>query len=241
MTKPVILITSGKTEVKDWAPNTAVPQTYIRAVLQAGGIPLVVPLGVTEPDDIRQLVSLVDGIILTGGPDVDPAIFGGKPHPTVYGVNPERDSLEIELINQSLATDKPVLGICRGCQVMNVALGGTLYTHIPDQLPRAVNHDQHDHPEHGGDHHLVFLTAGTKLQSILQESETGVNTFHHQGIEQLGKNLVGTSQASDGLIESIELPEHPFFVGVQWHPEWMTHKPEMRRIFENFVNACGEK
>jgi len=195
-------------------------------------------VGITDQADIQQLVSLVDGILLIGGPDVDPVIFAGKAHPAVYGIDADRDALEIELVSQSIATDKPLLGICRGFQVINVALGGTLYTHIPDQLPGALNHNQHDHPDHGGEHHTITIKKETRLYRILQTSKTGVNTFHHQGIESIGKNLVAVAHSSDGLIESIEMPGHPFFLGVQWHPEWMTHKPEMRRIFEEFVTSC---
>ena len=148
-----------------------------------------------------------------------------------------RDAIELPLLRAAVDGDKPLLGICRGFQVMNVALGGTLYTHILDQLPNALQHDWHDQPR-ATLAHPVRVEEGTRLAEILGAPMLQVNSLHHQGTKDLAPNLKATAFAPDGLIEGIELPNRKFALAVQWHPEWMMSHEEMRNLFKAFIEAA---
>ncbi len=238
MGKPIIGITTGR----DIGSLTTirVPDTYVRAVLRAGGIPLLIPVG--TPDSLlNSLRKQLDGILLTGGADVEPARFGGLLHERVYGVDPERDNLEINLVQLATRTGWPILGICRGIQVINVALGGTLFTHIPDQLPSSLDHEHH--PENPYDYlaHPVVIQGGSLLGRIMSVTEVATNSLHHQGIEKLAPGLLPVAWTPDGLVEGVEVSGHPFGLGVQWHPEWMQDYALMQAIFRAFIQAAGSK
>jgi len=236
MNIPLIGITACHSKNIKGLETVQILRAYVAATVDAGGAPILIPPDLPE-DSWRSLFSRLDGILFSGGADIDPEHFAGEPHPTV-DVEAERDTLELPLLRAAAEGDKPFLGICRGLQVMNVALGGTLYTHILDQLPNALQHDQHDKPRNALTH-PVRMEEGTRLAEILGEPLMQVNSLHHQGIKDLAPNLRPTAYSPDGLIEGIELPEHKFAVAVQWHPEWMRDSAEMRKLFKSFVKAAG--
>lgn len=217
----------------------ALSEAYINAVVNAGGIPLLIPLGLPEKD-WGLLCDHLDGILLTGGSDIDPARFNGRNHPSVYDIDSDRDALEIALVQRAAAIQMPFLGICRGVQAINVALGGTLYTHIPDQLSGAVRHDWYPNIPRNHRAHEITLEPTSRLAGILGATHLQVNSLHHQGLEQLGQGLVAVGRAPDGLVEAVELAGHAFGIGVQWHPEWLQDDPAMRSLIRAFIEAAAE-
>lgn len=238
MPRPLIGITARHVNTEDGFPAVRILRAYVTAIVDAGGAPILIPPELPE-DGWRVLLDRLDGVLFSGGADIGLEHFNGEPHPTV-DVEPVRDALELPLLRAAVDADKPTLGICRGFQVMNVALGGTLYTHILDQLPNALQHDWHDKPRETLAH-SIRVEEGTRLAEILGAPLLQVNSLHHQGIKDLAPNLKATAYAPDGLIEGIELPDRKFALAVQWHPEWMTSHEEMRRLFERFVEAAGRK
>lgn len=241
MPAPVIGLTTRNTkDLKYEHPLVSSPKTYPTALIKAGAIPVLIPTNLT-PDTYPELLARLDGIVFTGGGDIDIAYFQGEPHPEIYGIDEERDRQELTLVRMAVETGLPILGICRGIQVINVALGGTLYTHILDQLPDALEHscfpaNPPDYPAHE-----VTLAAGTKLAGIFQAEKLQVNSLHHQGVDQLAPGLVPAATAPDGLLEACELPDHPFAVAVQWHPEWMPDDEKMQQLFRAFVTAAAAR
>jgi len=192
------------------------PRSYSLAVQRAGGISLLLP-----PDDVvaespDELLDLVDGLILAGGSDIDPGSYGARPHPTTTGTRPERDRFEIALGTRALERDIPVLGICRGMQMLNVIQGGTLQQHIPE----AIGNDDHRHTPGAFSDHDVLLEPGSLAERVVGAERTAVSSGHHQGVGELGEGLVASGRADgDDLVEAIELPDKSFAVGVLWHPE----------------------
>ena len=236
---PVIGLTTYTDQNKYGYPVAALMHSYIAAVTDAGGIPVLIPSGLTE-EARRSLLSRLDGILLTGGGDIAVDRFGGELHPHVEGVDRERDELEIDLLQTAAKSHKSFLGICRGFQVVNVALGGTLYTHIQDQFPGALKHDYDSGLQRQLLAHEVKIERNTHLAGILGESQLNVNSLHHQGVKDLAPVLCPAAYAPDGLVEAVELPGHPFGMAVQWHPEWLTDQPATRRLFRAFVDAAGK-
>ncbi len=212
---------------------------YLEGVRQAGGLPLMFPMTQDE-DELQQLLDLSDGILFTGGHDVDPAIYGEDPLPGLISSCPERDRMETRLLEGVLREKVPSLGICRGIQLFNAFLGGTLYQDLHLQHPSPVCHVQK--PPYDRMAHPVRLEAGSPLQSLLRTEEIRVNSYHHQAIRNLAPGLVPMARSQDDLVEAVCLPEHPFFWGVQWHPEfcWATESAS-RAVFGAFVSACEEK
>ena len=237
MKKPLIGVTpSLDQETKD---STRRP-TYLAAIRHAGGIPMILPLK-AETEDLKQLVETLDGFLFTGGPDIHPFYFGEETHEKCGNVSPERDQMELSFLPLVMAAKKPVLGICRGIQLLNVGLGGTLYQDIPSQVTREfpIAHKQPFH--YVSFSHRVAITPGTRLHTICQADSIGVNSSHHQAIKALANGLVATGKTSDGLIEAVEMPDYPFFVGVQWHPEYLwPEDAAAERLFTFFVTACSE-
>ena len=213
-------------------------QSYVNAVIQAGGVPVLIPSLIAE-DGWNVVYSRLDGILFSGGGDISLEHFSGEPHPRIEDVDLSRDSIELKLVNAAASDGKPFLGICRGCQVMNVALGGTLYTHIPDQLPEAL---AHSYPGNMRTVlvHEVKIEEGTHIAEIYGEPIIKVNSLHHQGLKDIAPSLRVAGHAPDGLVEAIELPDHPFGLAVQWHPEWLTDQESTRNLFRKFVEAAGE-
>ncbi len=238
--QPVIGITSSYAPAEDNTFGTvSVGESYLQAVLQAGGLPVVIPSGLTEAG-LQTLFARLDGLLLTGGGDIDPQRFDGAPHPRVYGVDLRRDETEIRLVQMAAQAAKPFLGICRGIQVINVALGGTLYTDIGAQLAGALRHDWYPNIPRDTLAHSVTVAAGSRLAQILGGETFEVNSLHHQGVERVAPVLRVVANAPDTLIEGVELPDHPFGIGVQWHPEWLqAHEPQ-RRLFAALVKAACE-
>lgn len=234
--KPLIGITTNQSQNIYGQPTIMLMQSYVNAVIQAGGVPILIP-SLIEKDGLEVVYSRLDGILFSGGGDVSLEYFPGEPHPRIDDVDLARDSIELRFANTAASDGKPFLGICRGCQVVNVALGGTLYTHIPDQIPNALDHD------YPGNKrtilvHEVKIEEGTRIAEIYGEPIIKVNSLHHQGLKDIAPSLRVAGQAPDGLVEAIELPEHPFGLAVQWHPEWLTDQEPTRNLFSKFIEAA---
>ena len=212
------------------------PRDYDAAVRRAGATPK--PLSLDDP--AATALDGVDGLLLTGGDDVDPAIYGEAPHPTYDVSEPGRDAFEIDLVRRALDADLPVLAICRGLQVLNVALGGTLIQDIPSEPAPLLQHDADGPPTTLA--HTVTLTPGSCLAALVGPDDTrAVNSRHHQSVRVPGQGLVVTATSPDGVIEGAEVPGARFCVGVQWHPENFHATGEFSGLFEGFVSACRKR
>lgn len=235
---PIIAITAGREFVEGKSPVNELSDAYVRAILDAGGTPVVLP-SITPLDKVDGLFEHVDGFLFTGGADADPAIFKGRPHERVYGIDAERDAIEIHILKKAAARGKPFMGICRGIQMVNIAFGGSLWTDIHDQFGATQKHDFY--PGYARDYigHSVSLVAGSRLESIVGPGELEVNSFHHQAIESLAPGLTPMAYSPDGLVEAVMLEGHPFGLGVQWHPECLPQYPRHRALFKAFVQAAG--
>lgn len=202
-----------------WETRAALlPFTYIAAIQRAGGLAVMIPPDSELERTPDEMLDLLDGLILAGGNDVDPESYGAEPHPETNGTVPERDRMEIALARRAIERDMPLLGICRGMQVMNVAFGGTLKQHLPDE----VGHEDHRRfpGSFDGSDHDVVLKAGSLAAAAAGEEHHGTKSHHHQGIEVLGEGFEITGHSTlDGLAEAIEAPTRSFVLGVQWHPE----------------------
>ena len=237
MRKPLI----GLTPAHDMeSGDVKARPTYMRALKAAGAIPVVMPLDASE-EDLKQLSQDLDGFLFTGGPDVHPFLFGEETQAHCGNVSPARDQMEISLLPMIMELQKPILGICRGIQVLNIALGGNIWQDIPSQVTRdfPLAHSQpfsYDMPCH-----TVALTEGSLLAQISESSSIEVNSMHHQAVKDLAPGLIASAYSTDYLIEALEMPDYPFFIGVQWHPEYLWEKnKEAFRLFQTFVKACKE-
>lgn len=207
-------------------PTTLVPHDYTAAVTQAGGRAVLLP-----PDDLdADVLRALDGLLLSGGPDIDPALYGQDPGPHTV-THPERDAGEMTLLRAALDRDLPVLGVCRGMQLLVAAYGGTLHQHLPDTL----GHQRHRIADGVYSEHDVVLTPGSRIAGLMGEDLT-INCFHHQGVADPGK-LTVTGRAEDGLPEAVEDPARRFLLGVQWHPEVSRD----RRLFGALVAAAADR
>ena len=213
---------------------------YEEAVRRAGGDVRILNYETDRPADV---VNEVDGILLPGGDDVLPSLYGGDPHPTFDAAEPGRDAYELELATRAGDVDLPLFAICRGIQVLNVARGGTLVQDIPSELPDAIPHEVRDTPFTIA--HDVWVSEGTLLHTLLRERIDGdacpVNSRHHQAVRKVGSGLVVSATAPDGVIEAVEDPSKRFCVGVQWHPENFYRTGEFRALFEAFITAAQER
>jgi putative glutamine amidotransferase len=234
--KPLIGITTNQSKTPYGQPTVMLMQSYINAVIGAGGVPVLIPSLI--PDDGWDTVySRLDGILFSGGGDIGLEYSPGEPHPRIDDIDLARDSMELKMVRAAASDGKPFLGICRGCQVMNVALGGSLYTHIPDQLPNAL-----DHSYPGNMRtllvHEIKIEEGTRFAEIFGEPIIKVNSLHHQGLKDIAPSIRVAGHAPDGLVEAIELPDHPFGLAVQWHPEWLIDQEGTRNLFKKFVEVA---
>jgi putative glutamine amidotransferase len=234
--RPLIGITVGPDRIR--TGFVSVRSDYVKAVEAAGGMPLL--LAPMSPKDTGPLLERLDGIVLSGGEDVDPEWYGQALHPTVTEVTPERDHFEIALAREALSRDRPLLAICRGQQVLNVATGGTLIQDVPSIVSGAVDHDPKR--ERWELAHHVRVLPGSRLRRILGEDEVAVNSFHHQVVQDLGAGLVASAWSiGDELVEGVEAPDRRFVVGVQWHPESLwDRRPSFQSLFEALVSASAD-
>jgi len=239
MSQPIIGITTYNGRTKEDLPAIILLRVYVEAIMQAGGVPVLIPSELDE-SDWMELYLRLDGILLSGGGDIAVERYNGLPHPRVDGVDEARDALEFGLLNSAIKEGKPFLGICRGSQVVNVGLGGTLYTHVEDQHPDALKHDYFPNFSRNRLSHPVRVEEGSRLAEIVGEPVLQVNSLHHQGIKDLAPRLKPIAYAPDGLIEAVELSDHPFGLAVQWHPEWLTDQQPTRNLFKAFVNSARE-
>jgi putative glutamine amidotransferase len=236
--KPLIGITTYN---RDEHNQFRLPGDYVDAVRRAGGLPILLPPGEADPG---QLLALVDGLILSGGGDIAPELYQGRFHETIYMTDAERDQSEIKLTQQYIATGLPLLGICRGLQVLNVALGGSLIEHLPDEVGDTVLHRQlapGPGPIRSGPiAHPVTLAPASHLAEIMDASQVSIASWHHQAIRRLAPGLVVVAQAADNTIEAVEMPDHPWLVALQWHPELTAATdPAQQRIFEALVQTAA--
>jgi putative glutamine amidotransferase len=207
---------------------------YVDAIRRAGGMPVMLPPGETH---LAQLLKRLDGIIMSGGGDVDPALYGGSQHEAIYMIEPERDRSEIELTQQLVKMELPMLNICRGVQVLNVALGGTLIEHLPDEVGEDITHRA---IPPGATRHEVKIEPDSRLAEIIGQTEVMIASWHHQALRQAAPHLRVVARAADGTIEAVEMPDHPWLIGVQWHPELTAiDDPAQQRLFDDLVEAAG--
>lgn len=234
--QPIIGITAGKEKSDTNIQKITLIDKYVEAILHAGGIPLIIP-AVTSKDLISSIFQKIDGVLLTGGGDIETLRYNGENHPRVYGVDVERDQLEIDLVLSAVTNKKPLLGICRGIQIINVALGGDLYSDISDQRENSLRHDWFpDYPRDMLAHEVLALN-NSRLHEITGCDQMKVNSLHHQGIRSIAPGLTATAFAEDGIIEAVEMDDHPFFLGVQWHPEWIYNQNTTKQIFKTFIQT----
>lgn len=236
MPKPLIGLTTTRMTNLPNSSTFFINEPYAKAVSTAGGLPVLIPLNISN-DDLDALLFRLDGILFTGGHDINPREYGSQLHPKVENIDPTRDEIEIHLVKTTVESGKPFLGICRGFQVINVAMGGSLYEHLPDQLPGNVTHDNH-HLARDFLAHSVSVEPDNHLSRIISNNQILVNSLHHQGVHKLAHKLLPTAYAPDGLIEAFELPKYSFGLAVQWHPEELQEHEAMRRLFQAFINSC---
>jgi putative glutamine amidotransferase len=244
VSKPIIGIMPSPTD--DAMPHGAfhryaIANTYTTAVERAGGVPLVVP---PQSGNISEILDVLDGLLLSGGGDIRPARFGDdQVHPTTYGIHDGRDELEIALVQEAIRRDMPVLCICRGIQVLNVALGGTLIQDVAEQFSNQLQHRQSELsiPKEDSSH-SVYVEPGSLLAQVYGEATVHVNSFHHQGLKHIAADLRVSGRAGDGLVEAVEQPSCSWVLGVQWHPEMMyAAHVEHLRPFSSLVEAAARK
>lgn len=209
---------------------------YADALSEAGALPVTLPL-TDDDDDLEQIADSIDGLLLTGGHDVSPSCYGEAPIPECSMPCERRDRMELQLIPKMIAAHKPVFGICRGIQMLNVALGGTLYQDLSAQHPSPVEH--HMLPPYDRAVHQDTIVEGTLLHNILGVATMGVNSYHHQAVKDLAPGLTASAYSEDGLVEGTELEGEPFVLAVQWHPEFRFRTDgKSMALFRRFVDAC---
>ena len=244
--RPTIGITTQSLQAIDGIPaalpaSVVMNQRYYEAVAAAGAAPVLIPL-LDDIDALRATYEACAGIMIPGGVDMDPGTYGEAPHERLGRVDPARDRVELQLTRWAIEDRKPLLGLCRGLQVINVAAGGTLYQDLDAQLDGAIRHDYF--PTYGFDRdyvsHDVAVAPASRLRSLVEIDQLPVNSMHHQGVKRLGAGLVACAHAADGLIEAVESVNGHWMVGVQRHPEvFEADDPHTRELFRGFVRAAG--
>ncbi|MCS6286116.1 MAG: hypothetical protein RL768_566 [Nitrospirota bacterium] len=241
--KPVIGVTPdfNAGDRKEWGgrePTYFLRARYVRAIEELGGIPLILPL-VADAAGRRRLLERVDGLLLTGsGPDLPPRLYGERQRYKFPLVSERRANFELELVHQARTRDIPLLGICGGMQTVNVACGGSLFQDLSSQLPLALPHRQTTKAVHPS--HSVKIAPGSLLRKIVAKATMQVNSSHHQSVKTVAPTLIASAIAPDGVIEAVESPDHRFFLGIQWHPEFLFERHiAHRRLFQALLRAAG--
>ena len=235
MPHPLIGITRHPHDDPDRAILDTLLNAITRGVEQAGGLPVHVPLGLSEAT-LHELYARLDGLLFSGGGDVQPGLYGAVMHASIGGVSEERDKTELRLARWVAADSKPFFGICRGAQMLNVALGGTLYRDMSEHAG-AIKHTYPSDTDAATRPHEIKIEEDSLLAHIMGQPLMTVNSLHHQAIRLLAPGLRAVAVAPDGIVEAVELPRHPFALAVQWHPECLLEVPEMRALFEAFVRS----
>jgi putative glutamine amidotransferase len=235
--KPIIGITGAYVKRNEHMEGVYVHHDYHKTVVANGGIPIVLPF--ITPDITLETLPLCDGIILSGGEDVDPQFYGQDPHPQLGQTLPNRDLVEFTVVDYAIKHNIPILAICRGAQLLNVALGGTLIQDIPNQVKEPIQHSQT--VERSRDTHWVTVSEDSQLFQILGSDQIRVNSLHHQAIGTVAKDLRVVASSSDGIIEAVEyMGSNTFIIGVQWHPESMAStNSRMNKLFLQFIQSCS--
>ncbi|MFC4766866.1 gamma-glutamyl-gamma-aminobutyrate hydrolase family protein [Effusibacillus consociatus] len=234
--RKLIGVTSSVHTTRSGVEGIFVGDDYTAAIVEAGGLPMVLPM-VTDEEALLALADQLDGLLLTGGVDLDPAFFDEEPIPQLGEVSPVRDEMEWKLTEEFLKRDKPIFAICRGVQVLNAVAGGTLYQDLAAQRRKIVQHTQRAPRWHAS--HQVSILPGSKLKKILQVDVLRVNSFHHQAIRDAAPGFLVSATAHDGVIEAVESTSHRYVLGVQWHPENMWRRnPIFYKLFQVFVDHC---
>ncbi len=232
--KKLIAITAHRIDVRDVddavaMPHEAVASFYVRAVAKAGGVPVLVPI--VDPDDraaLHTVLDRFDGVVITGGADVDPANYGAVVAPDCGPVQPARDRIDLAVARACVERNQPTLAICRGIQVLNVALGGTLVQHLDDHMVlERYNQKVHD----------ITIEPGSQLAGLMRTDHYWSNSLHHQCLDELGEGARVVARAADGTVEAIELEQAPNVIGVQWHPEMIRHDPAHLALFERLTSG----
>lgn len=241
MKKPIIGISAGVlTDEGGMFPGyrrTYVNEDYITSVIKNGGIPLIIPMN-NNLDVIKQQLEFIDGLLLTGGNDISPLKYNQEPEQKLGDLLPERDEFEFELLKLAKVREIPILGICRGCQLINVFHGGTLYQDLSYRKEKTLRHWQSHNPSQVT--HSIKIKEDTKLSEMLKQEKILVNSFHHQIIKDIPRGFIPCAIAPDGVIEGIESTQYKFLLGLQWHPEMLHDSVEcMNLIFKSFINISN--
>lgn len=234
---PLIGVTCMTIQTENYSPRLGMSRSYVNALLKAGAAPLLIP-HIADKDVLRALYERLDGLLLPGGGDINPVHYGESRHKNCGEPSAERDDTELALARWAMEGDMPVLAICRGIQVLNVALGGNLVQDIQAQIPGAERHDWY--PNHPRDRlsHTVAIGPDTRLAQIAGTTLLPVNSLHHQSVKDVASGLVATGRSPDEIIEAVEAEDHPFAIGVQWHPEELAGgDAPAQRLFDAFVEA----
>lgn len=234
---PVIAITAKTEELRNRL-QTTIPNTYARVIEEAGGVSVIIPIS-AKKENISQIARFADGFLFSGGDDIHPRYYGEEPLADMVISPDERTEFETALLREVMQLRKPVLGVCLGAQLINIVLEGSLYQDIPSQVPNPLNHR---------DQHYITVVEGTRLYKMFSNTALGtelnsvpVFSTHHQSIKSPGKGLIVSALSSDGVVEAIELPDYPFLIGVQWHPEREPESEYTRLLFKSFIEAASHR
>ncbi len=230
--KPIILCTRASVN-----SHFLINKAYANAVGNSGGILMMLTSEVTT-EDLEKVLDTVDGVLLPGGSDVDPNLYNQERKEYTGDSDNYRDIIESMVIEQAMKRGMPILAICRGLQILNVKLGGTLYQDIEKEFSNTIQHDNHEGKTRDHLAHIVDIHHGCLLERIIGKSVVEVNSLHHQGIHELGKGLSVCAVSPDGLVEAVEMPIYPFMLGVQWHPEELATNEMWKKVFDAFIGSC---
>lgn len=234
MTKPLIGIGSDVYVAPGERDRAFAYMTYVEAIRRAGAVPVVIP---PQPENAADIIEALDGLVLAGGKDCDPTVYGEDPHPTIDPMDQRRQNNDLTLAREARDRGIPTLGICLGLQVMNVAAGGSLVQDIDSAVQTEI---QHASDPSNRVRHDIVVEGGTNLASLIGAGEFNVNSSHHQAIKNVAEGFRVTAYAPDGIVEGLEDPKHPFYVGVQWHPEDMNGESMASKLFGALVDAARE-